>query len=225
MSQMRKYTKQIFFVSSSNSMNNKLFHFEKFKSLNSVLELELNSLVASEAELLLQRRKISKKSVRQKLVEASSGTPFDLILRLELFNNSLQPSHITRDELTQLWGLKPIEEKLLVEISKHEMNYYQKDQLLEYISQDEFEDLESVGFFVSDGVAVTISSHAVWNLIHTVFIPQDNRTELFIYINFIKRSNREVNQSCGANIVKYRRTNRRTSSLFENFDRSTIPYK
>ncbi|MHA2249522.1 MAG: ATP-binding protein [Candidatus Kariarchaeaceae archaeon] len=154
---------------------------------DSVLHLKLNQFDFTEAELMVRRRGKLVKSERESVVQASTRFPFDLALRQLILSKGFDPTTLNAKIITDTFGFAKDEVKLLRDLSKYEVNFFNLEDFTRVHSTETIEGLKNALLFniTPDGY-FAFDSNAVWELISHVFKPIDPRTEVILILDRLR---------------------------------------
>ncbi len=177
----------IFFLTAGHNSINQHLSINKMEQDSKVLHLEVSNFDFTDADLMIRRRGKLIKTEREKVLSASTRLPFDLALRQFLASKGFDQTVLDADVVAKALGLTNEEVELLEDLSKKDINLFERNEILKKHDEEVINALVQGFMLTRSSNYYAFISRSVWELVASVFLPIDPRTEVLLLLNRIER--------------------------------------
>ncbi len=177
----------IFFLTAGHNSINQHLDLQKMEEESKVLHLEISNFDFTDADLMIRRRGKLIKNEREKVLSASTRLPFDLALRQFLASKGYDQSVLDAEIIAKALGLSEQEVELLEDLSKKDINLFERNEILKKHEEEIVDGLVQGFMLTRSGNYYAFITRSVWELVASVFLPIDPRTEVLLLLNRIER--------------------------------------
>ncbi len=176
----------VFITSSHNSVNQHL-DIKRMEETSNVLHLEVSNFDFKDADLMIRRRGKLIKNEREKVLSASTRLPFDLALRQFLASQGVDQTKLDAETVAKAFGLTEKEVSLLEDLSKRDINLFERNEILKNHDEETLDELIQGFMLTRSGNYYAFITRSIWELVSSIFLPIDPRTEVLLLLNRIER--------------------------------------
>lgn len=177
----------IFFLTAGHSSINQHLNLKEMEQQSMVLHLEVSNFDFTDADLMIRRRGKLIKTEREKVLSASTRLPFDLALRQFLAAKGIDQTKLDAETVANAWGLSEEEVQLLEDLSKKDINLFERTEILKHHDEEILNSFVQNFLLTRSGNHYSFITRSIWELISSIFLPIDPRTEVLLLLNRIER--------------------------------------